>query len=174
MDEARTVNKIEVNLPQQKMDFINDTHQKELQYLKNIALASKNENEKKQLTDLAPLKVFLALKAVAKNDVKNLNEIIFYLKNQYLPHNEGRGAFIEDIPNQEDRSFEEISDYLKTFSKSIRENENMSWKNKTSMGDWVSTAVKVFKRDKNILGENLHGRFEDWMYRECGIKKQTI
>ena len=81
MDEARTVNKIEVNLPQQKMDFINDTHQKELQYLKNIALASKNENEKKQLTDLAPLKVFLALKAVAKNDVKNLNEIIFYLKN---------------------------------------------------------------------------------------------
>ena len=23
-------------------------------------------------------------------------------------------------------------------------------------------------------GENLPGRFEDWMYRECGIKKQTI
>ena len=60
-------------------------------------------------------------KTPVKNDVKNVNEIIFYLKNQYLPHHEERVAFIEDIPNQEDRSFEEISDYLKTFSKSIKE-----------------------------------------------------
>ena len=102
MDVARAVNKTEVNLPQEKIDFINDVHQKGLQHWKNIALASKNENEKKQLTDLAPLRVFVARKAVAKNDVKNVNEIIFYLKNQYLPHNEERGAFIEDILNQED------------------------------------------------------------------------
>ena len=58
MDEVRAVNKIEVNLPQAKIDFINDAHQKELQYWKNIALASKNEHERKQLTDLAPLRVF--------------------------------------------------------------------------------------------------------------------
>ena len=56
----------------------------------------------------------------------------------------------------------------------MKENENMSLKNKTLMGGWVSTTAKVFRRDKNILGENLPGRFEDWMYRECGIKKQTI
>ena len=49
-----------------------------------------------------------------------MNEIIFYLKNQYLPPNEEPGTFIEDIPSQEDRSFEEISDYLKNFSKSIK------------------------------------------------------
>ena len=116
MDEARAINKIEVNLPQEKIDFINDAHQKELQYWKNIALASKNKNERKQLTDLAPLRDFLGLKAVVRNDVKNVNEIIFYLKNQYLSHNEEQGAFIEDIPNQEDRAFEGISDYLKTFS----------------------------------------------------------
>ena len=65
--------------------------------MENIALESKNENERKELTDLAPLRVFLARKAVVKNDVKNVNEIIFYLKNQYLPHNEERGAIIEDI-----------------------------------------------------------------------------
>ena len=47
MDEARAINKIEVNLPQEKIDFINDAHQKELQHWKNIGLASKNENEKK-------------------------------------------------------------------------------------------------------------------------------
>ena len=41
-----------------KIDFNNDIHQKELQYWKNIALDSKNENETKQLTDLAPLRVF--------------------------------------------------------------------------------------------------------------------
>ena len=63
------------------MDFINETHQKKLQYWKNIALACKNEHERKQLTDLAPLRFFLARKAVIKNDVKNVNEIIFYLKN---------------------------------------------------------------------------------------------
>ena len=80
MDEARTVNKIEVNLPLEKIDFINDAHQKELQYWKNIALANKNENEMKQLTYLAPLRVFLARKTVVKNDVKNVNEIFFLLK----------------------------------------------------------------------------------------------
>ena len=58
MDQARVVNRIEVNLPQEKIDFINDSHQKELQYWKRIALASKNKHETKQLTDLAPLKGF--------------------------------------------------------------------------------------------------------------------
>ena len=116
----------------------------------------------------------MARKAVVKNDAKNVNEIIFYLKNQYLSHNEEPGAYIEDIPSQEDRSFDKISDYLKTFSKSIKENNNMSLKYKVLMGGWISTAAKVFRQDKNMRGENLHGRFEDWMYRGCGIKKQTI
>ena len=48
MDEARAINKIEVNLPQEEIDFINDANQKELQYQKNIALAGKNKNERKQ------------------------------------------------------------------------------------------------------------------------------
>ena len=136
MDEARAINKIEVSLLEEKIDFINDAHQKELQYRKNIALASKNEYERKQLTDLAPLRGFLACKAVVKSDVKNFNKIIFYLKNQYLRHNQERGSFIEDILNQEERSLEE-SDHLKTFPKSIKENENMSLKNKPVIGDWI-------------------------------------
>ena len=45
--------------------------------------------------------------------------------------------------------------------------------NKVLFGGWVSTAAKPFRRGKN-RGENLPGRFEDWMERECGIKKQTI
>ena len=122
-----------------------------MQYWKSIALASKNEHETKQLTDLAPFRVFLVRKAVVKP-----------------------GAFIEDIPSQEDQSFEEISDYLKTFSKSIKENENMSLKNKVLMGGWISTAARAFRCNKNTLGENLPSRFEDGMYRECGLKKQTI
>ena len=52
MDEVRAMNKIEANLPQDKIDFINDAHQKELQHWKKIVLESKNENDKKQLTDL--------------------------------------------------------------------------------------------------------------------------
>ena len=60
----------------------------------------------------------------AVNEVKNVNEIIFNLKNQYLLHNEERGTFIEDILIQEDLfTFETISDSIKTFSKNKR-----SWK----------------------------------------------
>ena len=109
------------------------------------------------MTDLAPSRVFLARKDAAKNE-KNFNEIIFYLKIQYLPHNDERRTFIEDIPNKENRSpFEEKFDYLKTFSKSMKEVENMSLNNKVSLGGWISTAVKVFRRDKDMLRENLSG-----------------
>ena len=66
MDEVRAMNKIEAKLPQEKIDFINDVHQKELQYWKKIALESKDENEKKRLTDLAPLRVSLARKYAVK------------------------------------------------------------------------------------------------------------
>ena len=43
MDEARAINKIEADLLQEKIDFINNTHQKELQYQKNVALESKKK-----------------------------------------------------------------------------------------------------------------------------------
>ena len=49
----------------------------------------------------------------------------------------------------------------------------MTLKNKVLLEGWVSTAAKVFRREKNS-GENLPGRFEDWMERECDMKKQTI
>ena len=50
----------------------------------------------------------------------------------------------------------------------------MSLMNKALLGGWISTFAKVFRREKDIRGENLPGRFEDWMYEECGMKKQTI
>ena len=63
-----------------------------------------------------PLRVFLACKEVVKNE--NVNEIIFYLKNKYFPHNEERETFIEDIPSQEDQfRFEAISDSKKKLFK---------------------------------------------------------
>ena len=108
----------------------------------------------------------------AVNEVKNVNEIIFNLKNQNLLHNEERGTFIEDIPSQEDYfTFGTISDSIKTFSKLIKEVENMSLKNKVLLSGWISTAAKVFRRKKNMCGENLPGRFEDWRYKKCSTKK---
>ena len=38
MTGVRAMNKIEVNLSQEKIDFVNDTYQKELQYWKREAL----------------------------------------------------------------------------------------------------------------------------------------
>ena len=56
----------------------------------------------------------------------------------------------------------------------IKEDENMSLKNKTSFGEWLSLAGETFRRDKFIKGKDLLRRFDDWIYRECGIKKQRI
>ena len=61
-----------MNLPQEKMNFINDTHQKELQYWKGVALQSKNENGRKKLTDLAPLRVFLGSQGCCKKIMQRM------------------------------------------------------------------------------------------------------
>ena len=50
----------------------------------------------------------------------------------------------------------------------------MSLKNKVLLDGWISTAAKLFRRDKNMRGENFPGQFEDWMYRECGIKNKRF
>ena len=128
MGEARAVNRIETNLPQEKIDFINAAYAEEVDYWKRAALGSKNEEERKQLTDLAPLKVFLARKDAGKSNVENIYEMLFYLRKNYSPHTEERARF-EDIPQDDRFSFEEMSDYLKTFSKSVIEVKNMTWKN---------------------------------------------
>ena len=47
-----------------------------------------------------------------------------------------------------------MSDYLKNFSKSVIEVENVTLKNKVLLGGWVSTAAKVFRRDKNLRVKN--------------------
>ena len=49
----------------------------------------------------------------------------------------------------------------------------MTLKNKVLVDGWISIAAKVFRHDK-MRGKSLPNRFEDWMFKECGIKKQTI
>ena len=59
MDEVRAMKEIERNLSQEKIEFINDSYQKESHYPKKTALENVlNENGMKQLTDLAPPRVF--------------------------------------------------------------------------------------------------------------------
>ena len=55
----------------------------------------------------------------------------------------------------------------------VGEVENMRIKNKALLGGWISTATKVFRDEENISGENLPSRFEEWMDKECGMKKTT-
>ena len=137
-----------------KKNFINDAHAKEIDYWKRAVLGSKNEDEKKRLTDLAPFKVVLARKDAARSGKENIYKMLFYLNSNYSPHTEEQ-AFIEDIPQDDRFSFEEMSDYIKTFSKSVIEVENATLKNKVLLGGWILTASKVFRRDKNMRGKNL-------------------
>ena len=55
----------------------------------------------------------------------------------------------------------------------MKEFENMSLKNKVLLVGLISTKAKIFRSDENVHGKNLPGRFVDWMYNKCGIKKQT-
>ena len=62
-DEVRET-KIEVNLHQDKVDFINDAYEKGLQYWKRAPLESvSTENEARELIESAPRKVILVRKA---------------------------------------------------------------------------------------------------------------
>ena len=98
-------------------------------------------------------------KDAANSGVESIHEMLFYLRKNYSPRTEER-AHIEDIPQDDRFSFKEMSDYLKTFSKTFScyrsqkygfEKQGVTW--------WL---------DINI------NQFEDWMFRVCGIKKQTI
>ena len=60
-----------------------------------------------------------------------------------MPYEEEQGAFIEDISSREDQSFEEISDRLKTFAKSMKENENFSLKNKKQQQQEFLDATRI-------------------------------
>ena len=158
MNEVRVVNETEVKLSQEKINFINDNHQKELQYWKNVALESvSTENETKELMDLAPLRACLIRKAVIKNAKKvNIDEIIFYLKFWYSTGNRDEITFTQGISSEGDvPSFEAVSESLKTFSRSMKEDENMNLKNKVLFGGWISIVAKAYRHDKIIKRKDL-------------------
>ena len=132
MDEVRT-KKIEIEVNQGKIGYINYTCSKEITYWKKAALERvSTESEENELMDLAPSRVSLICK-VKSTKTENNDEIIFYLKSKYSAYNEEPRIFIYDIPREEP-SFEAITDYLKTFSESIKEDENMSLKDKCLFG----------------------------------------
>ena len=82
--------------------------------MKKAALESVlTENEARELIELAPKKVILVRKAKNQKFV-NIEEILFYLKSQYLEQNPEDRTFIPNIPSEEP-SFEAITDNLKTF-----------------------------------------------------------
>ena len=125
--------------------------------------------------DKAPLSFLLIRKPAMNAKETDIDGIISYLKFKYSAENRYQIAFIERYPSQRDvLFFEEISERLMAISKHIKENENMSLKNKFLWGEWLLLAGKTFRRNKFIKGKNLPHRFNDSIYRECGIKKQTI
>ena len=123
-----------------------------------------NEREEKELVDLAPTRVLLIRKEKIEKIV-NINKTFFYRKFMYSTHNEPR-TFIDDIPTNEP-SFEAMTNRLKTFSKCIKDDENISLKNKCLFGGWILMASKLYRK------QNLPDRFEDCLYRLCKVKRQT-
>ena len=158
---------MEVELHQEKVDFINDVYEKGLKYWKKVALNSvSTKNETRELIELAPKKVVLVRKAKNQKLI-NIEEMICYLKSQYLEHNSENRTFIPDIPIEEP-SFKVITSNLNFFLKSIKDHKNKGFKNKPLIGGWLLMAAKRYKR------QNLSCLFEDWLYEKCGIKIQIF
>ena len=84
----------------------------------------------------------------------------------YSTHNEDPRTFIDDIPTNEP-SFEAMTNRLKTFSKCIKDDENISLKNKCLFGGWILMASKLYRN------ENLPHTFEDWLYHLWKVKRQA-
>ena len=124
------------------------------------------------MTDLAPLRAFIARKDAVKSGVENLHEMIFYLKSNYSPDTEER-AFIEDISQDDKFSFEEMSDSRKNVFPISYRSRKYDAEKQNVVRRLDSKSIKVFRR-KNMRGKNLSSRFDDWMFRECKIKKQSI
>ena len=80
MEEARAVNMIETNLSQEKIDFINTAYAEEVNYWKRAALGSKNGEERKKLTNLAPSRVFWLIKMLERVTPKISTKCFFILK----------------------------------------------------------------------------------------------
>ena len=120
-------------------------------------------------------RAFLIRKAVKNAKKINISAIISYLKSQYSADHRDQITFIQNFPSQRDvPSFDEISKELKAISKSMKENENMSLKNKYLFGGWLSIAEKAYRRDKFIKGKNLPQRFNDWIYRVWDKKAHNL
>ena len=92
-----------------------------------------NESEGKELVDLESSRVLLIRKEKTEKSV-NIDKIIFYLKSMYSTYNKEPGTFIDDIPNKEP-SFEAMTNYLKTLSKYIKDDKNMSLKTSVFLVD---------------------------------------
>ena len=151
MDEAKAINKLRLNLPKEKVDFINDTHQKELNYWKRTALEGKNEDEKKQLTDLTALEVFCSWQRLCKEWGKKCRRDNFLFKNTVSTvQSRARNNFNWRHSNSRRPIY--IWDNICSI-KTFFEINKGSWKydteNKVLLGGWVSTAVKIFRREKN-------------------------
>ena len=56
-----------------------------------------------------------------------------------------QGFFINNISSEEP-SFEVMTGYFKAFSKFIKENENMSLKNKCLIGGWILMTSKIYRQ----------------------------
>ena len=82
MDEVRT-KKIETELNQDKIDYINYAYREGVIYWRKAGLKRVSiESEKRALIDLAPSRVFLIRKVKSVKTVI-IDEIIFYLKLKY-------------------------------------------------------------------------------------------
>ena len=133
MDEVEVRTK-EIEVNPEKMEYINYTYNEEITYWQKAALArALNESEEKELVDLESSRVWLIRKEKIEKTV-NIDKIIFYLKSMYSTHNKKPRTFIDDIPNEEP-SFEAMTNYLKTLSKYIKDDKNMSLKTSVYLAD---------------------------------------
>ena len=121
-----------------------------------------------RLKGSAPSSFLLIRKPVNNVKETDIDGIIFYLKPKYSADDRYPIPFVEHYPSQKDvPSFENLPERLKAIY-------YRTLKNKTVYREWLLFAGKAFRRNKFMKGKNLPQQFDDWIYRDFGIGKQTI
>ena len=71
----------------------------------------------------------------------------FRLKSRYSTDNRDQISFIQEIP-RDVPSLEAVCENMKNFSKSMKEEENRSLRNRFLFGWWISVASKAYRHNK--------------------------
>ena len=168
---------IEVNLPMEECEIINNQLMKGIEYWRLAAFRNLDQTLHVECENQAPKKVRLISKRkkYSSKDI-DIETILAELTGKYIPQFPKVERYIKDPPNRNKvKCFSELKTQLIQYGKYVKETENLFLKNVCLLGQWLTLGYKVYRYDKLVKrNKQLPLRFEKWILDNCGITKTML